>query len=349
MTLMLTEGVEHLQDVNQPMVQSVSVIIPCYNEEKTISLLLDAIYRQTYPRDLLEVIIADGGSVDETRQRIEAFRQSHSDLNVRVIDNPQRIIPAALNRAIEASTGEIILRLDAHCVPAENYISRSVHNLNQGLGDNVGGLWIIQPGSPHWLGHSIAAAAAHPLGVGDARYRYSRQAGWVDTVPFGAFRRSLIEKIGGYDETLLTNEDYEFNTRIRQKGGRVYFDPGIQSVYYARPNLTSLGRQYWRYGFWKWRMLRRYPRSLRWRQLLPPLFVASVIVLLGFSLFMGIARLMLAGLLGVYGLALIISAIPAALQKRQWYLLIGIPLAIATMHVCWGSGFLVSMIRSLKS
>jgi len=345
----LTERSERSTDVKQEMVQSVSVIIPCYNEEKTISLLLDAIYRQTYPRHLLEVIIADGGSVDDTRKRITDFQQSHPDLNIRVIDNPKRIIPAALNRAIEASSGEIILRLDAHCVPAEDYIARSVHNLNEGSGDNVGGLWIIEAGSAGWLGHSIAVAAAHRLGVGDARYRYSRKAGRVDTVPFGAFRRSLIEKIGGYDESLLTNEDYELNTRIRQNGGSVFFDPAIRSTYYARPNLTSLARQYWRYGYWKWRMLRRYPRSLRLRQLLPPLFVLTVALMLVLSFFFMAARSALVGLLIIYGLVLILSAVPPAFQKRQWYLVIGVPLAIATMHFCWGAGFLVSMIRSAKS
>ncbi len=345
----MNESVANSQAVNQKMVQSVSVIIPCYNEESTISLLLDAIRRQTYPRHLLEVIIADGGSTDHTRERIAAFQHSHPDLNVRVIDNPKRIIPAALNRAIAESTGEIILRLDAHCIPAEDYIERSVHNLNKGAGDNVGGLWIIQPGSRDWVGCSIAAAAANPLGVGDARYRYSREPGEVDTVPFGAFRRTLIEKIGGYDETLLTNEDYEFNTRIRQSGGRIYFDPEIKSVYYARPNLPSLARQYWRYGYWKWRMLRRYPRSLRWRQLLPPMFVAAVVLMLILSMFSGVARLILVGLLAIYALALIVSAIFEAVQKRQWFLAIGVPLAIATMHFCWGLGFLVSMIRSLKS
>ncbi len=345
----MTQELEHSQSVNQPMVQSVSVIVPCYNEEKTISLLLDAIYRQTYPRHLMEVIIADGGSEDQTRQRIAVFQQSHPDLKVVLIDNPKRIIPAALNRAIEASAGEIILRLDAHCVPAEDYVERSVSNLNKGVGENVGGLWIIQPGSQSWMGFSIAAAAANPLGVGDARYRYSHQMGEVDTVPFGAFRRSLIEKIGGFDETLLTNEDYEFNTRIRQNGGRVFFDPAIRSIYYARPNLRSLAHQYWRYGYWKWRMLRRYPRSLRWRQFLPPLFVAGVSMLLVISLFWNAARFILSGVLAIYGLVLILSAIPAAVQRRKWFMIIGIPLAIATMHFCWGLGFLVSMLRSLKS
>ncbi|HAD06173.1 MAG TPA: glycosyltransferase family 2 protein, partial [Anaerolineaceae bacterium] len=116
-----------------------------------------------------------------------------------------------------------------------------------------------------------------------------------------------------------------------------------------RPTLASLARQYWRYGYWKWRMLRRYPRSLRWRQLLPPLFVVVVILMLVLSLFFSAARIALAALLLVYCLVLIISAIPAAFRKRLWFLLPGVPLAIATMHFSWGAGFLVSLLRSLKS
>ncbi|MEW6179226.1 MAG: glycosyltransferase family 2 protein [Chloroflexota bacterium] len=339
---------EHLSGLNQKMVHQVSVIIPCYNEENTISLLLDAIYRQTYPRHLLEVVIADGGSIDQTRLKISQFQQSHPDLTVQVIENPQRIIPAAINRAVAAAKGEIIVRLDAHSVPESDYIERSVQNLMDGLGDNVGGLWMIEAGSPSWIGRSIAVAAANPLGVGDARYRYSRRSGLVDTVPFGAFFRSMFEKLGGFDETLLANEDYEFNTRIRQSGGKVYFDPSIRSTYFARPNLKSLARQYWRYGYWKWRMLRRYPYSLRWRQLLPPVFVLMTAALMLLSPFFRAGRLLLASILLLYSFALVFSALPTALKHRKAYFLIGVPLAIATMHFCWGAGFLASMIHSWK-
>ena len=140
----------------------------------------------------------------------------------------------------------------------------------------MGGIWDIQPQGKGWQARAIAAAAAHPFAVGDAYYRFTRAAQEVDTLPFGAFRKSLIERIGAFDEDLLTNEDYEFNVRLRKSGGRIWLDPAIRSVYFARSNLLDLARQYWRYGFWKVRMLRRHPNTIRWRQSLPPLFVLSL-------------------------------------------------------------------------
>ena len=221
----------------------VSIIIPCYNEELTIHLLLDAIYSQTFPRTEMEVVIADGMSVDRTRGRVAAFQLEHPDLPVRLVDNPQRVIPAALNRAIRAASGEYILRLDAHSMPHPDYVERCVAALRSGAGDNVGGIWEIQPGGSGWLSRGIAVAASHPLGVGDAHYRHAGQAQAVDTVPFGAYHRSLVERVGFYDERLLTNEDYEFNTRVRQSGGVVWLDPAIRSAYFARPDLVALARQ----------------------------------------------------------------------------------------------------------
>ncbi len=198
---------------------------------------------------------------------------------IRLVDNPLRNIPAAFNSALRAATGDYIVRLDAHSEPAPDYIERCLEDLRSGKGQIVGGIWMIRPSGPGWMARSIAAAAAHPIGVGDALYRYTTQAGTVDTVPFGAFRRDLIERIGAFDEKLLTNEDYEFNTRVRQGGGTVWLNPAIRSVYYARPGLAELIRQYWRYGFWKFQMLRRYPATLRWRQALPPVFVLSLVLL----------------------------------------------------------------------
>ena len=151
----------------------VSIIVPCYNEQSTIQLLLKAIYQQCFALDEMEVIIADGMSTDDTRQEIIAFQKEHTDLEIRIVDNPQRIIPAALNRALEAARGEFIVRLDAHSMPDEMYVKQSVTDLEAGLGDNVGGVWHIQPGAKGWVAESIAVAAAHPLGVGGALYRYA--------------------------------------------------------------------------------------------------------------------------------------------------------------------------------
>ena len=196
---------------------------------------------------------------------------------------------------------------------------------------------------------TIAVAAAHPLGVGDAMYRHAKQAAEVDTVPFGAFKRELIERIGMFDETLLTNEDYEFNTRIRKANGRIWLDPSIRSVYFARSTFQELVRQYWRYGYWKWKMLRRYPDTLRWRQALPPLFVLSLLGLLVLSAFWQMALYALAGELLLYFLIMFLAGVRAALQRGNPQIMIGLPLAIPVMHISWGSGFLWSILKSGSS
>lgn len=325
-----------------------SIIVPCYNEQTTIHLLLDALYAQSFPRDQMEVVIADGGSNDGTLDVIRDWHQKHADLRVVIIENPARTIPAALNKAIYASRGAIIVRLDAHSKPDHDYVARSFTAVGAERGQNVGGVWDIQPGSDHWVARSIAAAAGHPIGVGDARYRYSGQAAFVDTVPFGAFKRKLLDQVGMFDETLLTNEDYEFNTRIRQAGGKIWFDPQIRSVYYSRENLTALARQYWRYGFWKVQMLRRYPSSIRWRQALPPLFVLALIFLAIISPFLQAALWVLVSLISVYLTILIFVGIYLAVKQKTAAFSLGVPLAIACMHFSWGAGFLWGLIRPQK-
>jgi succinoglycan biosynthesis protein ExoA len=321
----------------------VSIIVPCYNEQGTIQLLLQSIYDQTFPRQEMEVVIADGLSTDNTRQEIDHFQQAHPDLIVRVVDNPQRIIPAGLNQAIAAAKGDIFVRLDAHSMPYPDYVQQCVKALQSNLGDNVGGLWEIEASGEKWQARSIAAAAAHPLGVGDARYRLGGRAQEVDTVPFGAFHRSLIEKVGNFDESLLTNEDYEFYTRIRRSGGTVWFDPAIRSKYYSRQNLSDLSRQYWRYGYWKARMLKRYPDAFRWRQL-AGVFVISVPILAILGIWFWWARWMLGLEIMLYLMAIFLAGIQLAVRKRDIALLFGVPLAIATMHFCWGIAFIWSMI-----
>ena len=322
-----------------------SIIIPCYNERSTIHFLLDALYAQSYPRHAMEVVIADGGSEDGTPILIQEWWQQHPDLAVRVVENPARSIPAALNAAIRASSGEIIVRLDAHSKPDLDYVERAVAAVTEGRGQNVGGVWDIQPGSDHWMARSIAAAAGHPIGVGDARYRYSDQAAFVDTVPFGAFKRSTLDQVGMFDETLLTNEDYEFNTRIRQAGGKIWFDPHIRSVYFARENLSALARQYWRYGYWKVHMLRRYPHTIRWRQALPPLFVAALILLTLLAQFFRGALWVLIGVLCAYSLVLFLAGVHLAIRHKRLFLCLGVPLSIACMHFSWGAGFLWGLLR----
>jgi glycosyltransferase involved in cell wall biosynthesis len=329
------------------MAPKVSIIVPCYNEQTTIRLLLEALCAQTFPRGNMEVVIADGMSQDGTRDAIAAFQKDFPELEVRVVDNKLRNIPSGLNRAIEASHGDLIVRLDGHAKPYPDYVEKCVLDHEAGLGDNIGGVWEIQPGAPTWIARSIAAAASHPLGVGDAMYRLAASASEVDTVPFGSYRRTLVERIGGYNESLLTNEDYEFNTRVREAGGTVWLEPSIRSVYFSRNTLEKLAAQYWRYGFWKFKMLRRYPHTLRWRQALPPLFVFFLFALIVLSLFIGFTRYLLAAQLFGYFFVLTLAGLKLAIEKKIGFPLFGLPLAISTMHLAWGAGFLWSGISNL--
>lgn len=321
----------------------VTVIIPCYNEEATIGDTLSAIYGQTFPRAEMEVVISDSMSTDRTREVIADFQRTHPDLAVRVVENAARVIPAALNRAIEAARGEIIVRMDAHSKPYPDYVENCVRALDEGRGANVGGVWEIQPGASGWVAAGIAAAAAHPLGAGDAAYRLRPEAGAVDTVPFGAYRKSLVDEVGAFDESLLSNEDYEFNVRVRRAGKTVWLDPRIRSIYYARSDFGALARQYWRYGFWKARMLRRYPETLRWRQFLPPVFVANVILLLALSFWFP-ARILLVMELSAYLLVLFAAGLQQAIRRGRAGIVFGFPMAVASIHFSWGTGLLYSLL-----
>jgi glycosyltransferase involved in cell wall biosynthesis len=326
----------------------VSIIVPCYNEEDTIQLLLEAIHRQTYDRRAMEVVVADGMSTDRTRSQIEEFISRHPELRVNVVDNEKRTIPAGLNRAIEAAQGDIFIRLDAHAEPEPGYVERCVATLARTGAANVGGVWIIRPLKDNWISRSIAAAASHPLGAGGARYRTGGKQGETDTVPFGAFPRQWVEKIGPFHEELETNEDYEYNVRLNQAGGVIYFDPEIRSIYYARPNILSLAKQYLRYGYWKARMLLRYPSSIRWRQAIPPLFVSSVMVLSLLGFVYNPAWWLLCAILGVYVAITFIAGIMVGFRKKDVSIAFGFPIAIWTMHFNWGGAFLWSMIKNWR-
>ena len=330
------------------MPPSVSVIIPCRNEEKTIHLVLDAIHAQTYPRELQQVVIADGFSEDRTREQIESFKTSHPDLVVMVVNNPKRIIPAGLNAAILASSGDLIVRMDAHSIPNPDYVALCVDALERNVAQNVGGVWDIQPGSNSWIARSIAAAAGNPLAVGDARYRFTDKAAYVDTVPYGSYKRELFNQIGLFDETLLANEDYELNTRIIQSGGKIWLDPKIRCVYFARSSLRALSKQYYGYGYWKFQMLKRYPETLRWRQALPPAFILGLFLLLLAGIFWKPALILFAIALGLYLLVLLGVGIHMASKKSDILMIIGIPLAIITMHFSWGAGFIAGAFGAHK-
>ena len=321
----------------------VSVIIPCRNEEKTIHLVLEALFEQSFPLQNMEIVIADGLSTDGTRRAIHAFSEAHPALFVRLVDNPKQIIPTGLNTAIKASKGELIVRMDAHSLPNQDYVQRCYNAHQEGKAENVGGVWKISPQNNGWVARSIAAAAANPFAVGDAHYRFTEKAAYVDTVPYGSYKPELFEKIGYFDESLLANEDYEFNTRIRQSGGRIWLDPAIQCTYFARATFAALAKQYWGYGFWKAQMLKRYPETLRWRQALPPAFVLGLVVLALVGFIWPIAWPVFAVIVGLYLAVQLVPAIQISLKAGDIRLSIGVVIATLIMHFSWGTALIVGL------
>lgn len=322
----------------------VSVVIPCRNEEKTIHLVLEALFKQSFPLQDMEIVIADGLSTDGTRREIHAFSETHPALFIRLVDNPKQVIPSGLNIAIRACTGDLIVRMDAHSLPNPDYVQRCFDAHQEGKAENVGGVWKISPQNNSWMARSIAAAAANPFAVGDAHYRFTEKAAYVDTVPYGSYKRKLFDRIGYFDESLLANEDYEFNTRIRQSGGRIWLDPAIQCTYFARATFAALAKQYWGYGFWKAQMLKRYPETLRWRQALPPLFVLGLIVLALAGFFWHQAWLALAVVFGLYLVIQFVPAIKISLKNGDILLSLGVVLATLVMHFSWGIALIVGIL-----
>lgn len=318
----------------------VSILVPCYNEEKTIGRLLAAIRNQTFPVGRMEVVIADGFSTDGTREAIDAFTRACPELTILVVENPKRIIPAALNLAIQASRGQILLRLDAHSAPDPRYVDACLRLLEEGKGDMVGGVLNVVPRSGAWSARVIAAAVSHPVGVGDSMFRFSKRSQEVDTVAFCAFDRAWIDRIGGYDESLPTNEDYDFNTRLRAAGGRIWLDSDHRTDYYPPATFCGLFRQYARYGYWKAKMAAKSPNSLRWRQFLPPLAMLVLVVLLVAGIAIPAAWAIVGLGLAAYTLVLLGVGAQQAVRHGEPSLLIGIPLAIGIMHSTWAGAFL---------
>ena len=324
---------------------TVSVVIPCYNEEKFIGKSLEQLADQ-FPAQCYEIIVVDGLSSDRTRDVICEFQQRHPELRVSIVDNPARNIPTALNLGVSAARGTIIARMDAHAVPCDGYIQRCVELLKTTTAGAVGMPCIVRPGADTQMARAIALAVSHPFGIGDAKYRLSAtgpQQESVDTVAFACFRKGLWAEVGGFNEVLLTNEDYEFNYRIWQSGRPVILDRTGHSEYFARTTLRALAEQYWRYGGWKARMIRLQPRSIKVRHLVAPNFVLSLIGLGVASFFWSPARWLLFTDLAIYILATMIAALHATRSGPRGPLFL-MPPVFATIHLTWGLSFLLHIL-----
>jgi len=312
----------------------ISVIVPIRNEERTIARCLQAIIEQDYPADRLEVLVVDGMSTDRTREIVAQFAADHP--NIQLLDNPRRIVSTALNIGLARAKGEVIVRVDGHTVIEPDYVRQCVRYLAETNADNVGGP--MRPTSESYLGKAIGLATSSPFGVGGSKFHYSQEEQFVDTVYLGAYRRDVFDRIGGFDEELVRNQDYEFNYRLRAAGGRIFFTPAIKSWYYGRESLWSLWKQYFQYGGWKTQVIFKEPASTRLRHLVAPAFVAVLLASAALSRTYPAFAILSWAMVGSYALAALAFSAALAAQHGWWYLP-ALPLAFASLHLSWGLGF----------
>ncbi len=326
-----------------------TIIIPVRNEEFFIGQCLQSLIEQDYSPGRLEILVIDGLSEDRTVPIVEGYAERYP--SVKVLRNPKRIIPAALNIGIKHSTGDIVLRADAHTVYAPDYVRTCIELLLSSGAANVGG--VITPVGNDARSRAIAVAVSSPFGVGNAYYRFAKKPMWVDTVAFGCWKKSTLLALGGYDEAYLANEDYEMNYRLRLSGGRILLSPEAKSRYFSRCSFKGVIEQYFRYGNWKVKMLRAYPESIVFRQAVPPLFVAALFISL---CLLPLSAAPLLAVAAPYAFLNLLFSGRAAVQNglRCGVLL---PFTFLAIHLSWGAGFFAGIktfgfpkfLKALKS
>ena len=322
----------------------VSVITPCRNEALHIQAFVASLFAQRLPADLaLEVVIADGRSDDGTREQLAALAAREPRL--RWIDNPACFTPVALNRAIDAAEGEIIVRMDVHSTYADDYVAQCVATLRATGAACVGGPWRAAE-APGRAG-SIAAAFDSAFGAGGAASRRLDYSGEVDTVYLGAWRRETLLRLGGFDETLVRNQDDELALRIVRGGGRIWQSAAIRSWYVPRASFTALFRQFRQYGYWKVAVIRKHRLPAAPRHLVPFAFVAGLAGLALAAPWSPLAAMSLALLVVTYASAALAAAAAVARPWRRPARWLGVAWAFACMHFGYGIGFAHGLVDQL--
>ena len=316
----------------------VSVIIPCRNEVRYIGGCLDSVLAAEYPTERLEVIVVDGMSGDGTRDVLAGYAARHP--NLRVVDNPRAITPAALNIAVRAARGDLVMRMDAHATYPPGYVPGLVRALARSDADIVGGVLETVPAGATAIARAIAAAMSHPFGVGNSRFRIgTAEPRYVDHIAFFCCRRGLFARVGHFDEELVRSQDGEFSFRVIRAGGKILLDPSVRASYFARDSVRSVSRMFFQYGFFKTLTARKIGRVMTVRQLVPALFLLALVHLAALSVVWAEAAVLLAGLLGAYGLGLLAAAAGAA-PRRGLASAALLAVVLPVMHFSYGWGYL---------
>jgi len=313
-----------------------SIIVPCRNEENYISKCLDSIVDQGYPKDQLEVIVVDGMSEDGTREIVQSYAQKFGF--IKLLNNPMKIVPTALNAAIKTAKGEIIVRMDVHTEYASDYILQCVKTLEETGADNVGGPW--RAAGKSYLQTAISMAFHSAFSSGGAGSHKMNYEGPIDSVYLGCWKKATLLSIGLFDEVLVRNQDDELNLRLIRAGGKIWQSPKIKSWYYPRASIKYLFRQYVQYGYWKIRVIQKHKIPASIRHLIPGTFLALLIFLGISSPFSNLSLKIFCGLLGFYFTANIIATILTCKEPRKRKYIPIMPFVFFAYHFGYAYGFL---------
>lgn len=328
-----------LLSVNAAPPPFVTIALPCLNEEADVEACLLGARTQDYPRDRVEIMVADGGSTDGTRAIVR--RIAAEDPRVSLVENPGRLQSAGMNEIIRRSRGDVIVRMDVHAEYARDYVRRSVEVLERTGADNVGGAARARGRTP--FQRALCAALSSPLGVGGSKYRSACNEGFVESVWNGAFRRSVFERAGLYDPRAITNEDAELNQRIHDAGGRVYLSREVVVHYFPRDGARKLAVQYFKYGRGRARTLLKHRRLPSLRSIGPFLMVVSGALLVATSAWHGLTPAAVGAYAALTGAEAL--RVGRGLGARGVATVWGV---FPVLHVAHGVGVAAGLVRYLR-
>lgn len=316
-----------------------SIICPIYNEERFIDKCIHSILKQEYPKDNLEFLLVDGGSTDKTYMIVKNYIEKYPF--IRLLENPNKTVPFAMNIGIREAKGDVIVRIDGHCEYPVNYLSELENKLYELKADNVGGVWNTKPAADTSMCRAISVASSHPFGVGTSRHKIGvKKIIETDTVPFGCYRRDVFNRIGLFDEELTRNQDDEFNARLINHGGKIYLIPSLVINYTARDNLTKMCKMYYQYGLYKPLVNKKLGAPATIRQFFPLLFLLGIVVGGIMSFFCFYILTIYIFVLAFYLILSMLFSIKESLRYKDGRLSLVLPITFFLVHMSYGLGYL---------
>lgn len=327
-------------------IPAVTLVIPCRNEEAHIAQCLDSILANDSCHDRVEILVVDAMSTDHTRAIIADYQRKWP--HIRILDNPQRLIPAAMNIGLRHALGQLLLKIDAHSAYPSNYVSRCVEFLKEFRADNAGGVWKILPGNDSLTAKAIALSLSHPFASGDAYVKVGAKGPrWSDSAAFGCWKKDLLKKMGGWNEKLAGSSDMDLNERIRSHGGRILLVPDIVIHYYADTALRAFWKHNFADGVWATYVLKFGSKGWSWRHWVPLAFVGTLLGCLLLSPLASSLAYLAAMIAGAYATANLAASLQIGLCEHDLRFLPVSFLAFATRHLAHGLGALLGLLLVL--